>query len=248
MSILILGGTSDIAGEIAHRIAPGQEVVLAARRVEALEPLMGELVSSGATGVHPLEFEATDLESHRDVVRQARELTGSDITLAVVAFGILGDQQRAETDEAHAAMIATLDYTAQVSMLTVLADELRAQTGTHSAIVAFSSIAGWRARRANYVYGSTKAGLDAFCQGLSDALHGSQVRLITARPGFVIGSMTTGMTPAPMSVYPGDVADAVVSAVQKGRGSVTLWIPGRLRVLAWVMRLVPRPVWRKMPR
>lgn len=114
--------------------------------------------------------------------------------------------------------------------------------------MAFSSIAGWRARRANYVYGSTKAGLDAFCQGLSDALHGSAVSLITARPGFVIGSMTTGMSPAPMSVYPGDVADAVVDRITAGRGSATLWIPGRLRLLAWVMRMVPRPLWRRMPR
>lgn len=252
MSILILGGTSDIGGEIARRVAEGAEVVLAARRVEALGDLITELVALGAARVHPLEFEATDLSSHRGVIRRARELTGSDITLAVVAFGILGDQTRAETDEDHAVEIATTDYTAQVSMLTVLADELRAQQQTESSIVAFSSIAGWRARRANYIYGSTKAGLDAFCQGLSDALHGSHVRLITARPGFVIGSMTTGMTPAPMSVYPGDVADAVVQEVHNARGqrrgSRTLWIPGRLRVLAWVMRLIPRPVWRRMPR
>lgn len=248
MSILILGGTSDIGGEIAKRVATGEEVVLAARRVDALAELTKELLQLGATKVHPLSFEATDLTSHRDIVQQAQELAGP-ITLAVVAFGILGDQTRAETEEAHVVQIATLDYTAQVSMLTVVADELRTQ-GDKATIIAFSSIAGWRARRANYVYGSTKAGLDAFCQGLADALHGSSVRLITARPGFVIGSMTTGMKPAPMSVYPGDVADAVAAAVAKaGRGgSVTLWIPGRLRVLAWIMRLVPRPVWRRMPR
>lgn len=246
MSILILGGTSDIGTEIARRLAPGEQVVLAARRVDALGELTAELEALGASAVHPLTFEATDLGSHRAVVRQAQELAGP-ITCAVVAFGILGEQTRAETDEAHAVEIATLDYTAQVSMLTVLADELRTQDA-RSTIVAFSSIAGWRARRANYVYGSTKAGLDAFCQGLSDALHGSPVSVITARPGFVIGSMTTGMTPAPMSVYPGDVAEAVVHHITAGRGSATLWIPGRLRLLAWVMRLVPRPIWRRMPR
>ncbi len=246
MSILILGGTSDIGGEIARRLAPGDQVVLAARRVEALGELTAELEALGAVAVHPVQFEATDLGSHRAVVRQARDLAGP-ITCAVVAFGILGEQARAETDEAHAVEIATLDYTAQVSMLTVLADELRTQD-VRSTIVAFSSIAGWRARRANYVYGSTKSGLDAFCQGLSDALHGSAVSLITARPGFVIGSMTTGMSPAPMSVYPGDVADAVVDRIAAGRGSATLWIPGRLRLLAWVMRMVPRPLWRRMPR
>ncbi len=127
-------------------------------------------------------------------------------------------------------------------MLTVLADIMES-----GHIAAFSSIAGWRARRANYVYGSTKAGLDAFCQGLADRLHGGPLALITARPGFVIGSMTTGMKPAPLSVTPDVVARAVVRAMDSGR-SRTLWIPGALRLLAWVMRCVPRPLWRHMPR
>ncbi len=212
--------------------------MLAARRDTDPAPLY----DAGATAVHHLPFEATDLAGHRDIVTQALELTVG-VTTAVVAFGILGDQSRAERDEAHAAEIATVDYTAQVSMLTVLADVM-----DRGEIVAFSSIAGWRARRANYVYGSTKAGLDAFCQGLADRLHGSGLRLITARPGFVIGSMTTGMDPAPLSVTPDQVAEAVAAEIRTGRGSATLWIPGRLRLLAWVMRLVPRPVWRRMPR
>ena len=248
MSILILGGTSDIGAEIARRLCPGEQVVLAARRPAALTELSGELAEAGAEAVHVLDFEATAVGTHRELIGRAQELAG-EIRVAVVAFGILGSQERAEREEAHAVEIATVDYTAQVSVLTVLADELRRQSGP-AAIVAFSSIAGWRARRANYLYGSTKAGLDAFCQGLADALHGSRVRLITARPGFVIGSMTTGMSPAPLSVYPADVADAVVAQLHRpdATGSRTLWIPGRLRLLAWVMRLVPRVVWRRMPR
>ena len=118
---------------------------------------------------------------------------------------------------------------------------------TRGEIYAFSSIAGWRARRANYVYGSTKAGLDAFCQGLMDRLHGSGLNLILARPGFVIGKMTQGMTPAVMSVTPDVVADVVVEAAARGK-SATVWIPRRLAVLAAIMRVVPRPVWRHMPR
>ncbi|GAB3708295.1 SDR family oxidoreductase [Corynebacterium nasicanis] len=236
--ILLLGGTSEIGLELTARLCAGREVVLAARR----EPDSRMLLDAGATAVHHLPFEARDVASHRALVERARELTGG-ISTAIVAFGILGDQARAEHDEAHAVDIATIDYTAQVSALTVLADLLPL-----GEIVAFSSIAGWRARRANYVYGSTKAGLDAFCQGLSDRLHGSGLRLITARPGFVIGSMTAGMDPAPMSVTPGEVADAVAAEIRSGRGSTTLWIPRRLRLLAWVMRLVPRPIWRRMPR
>ncbi|BAU95839.1 oxidoreductase [Corynebacterium suranareeae] len=246
MSILLIGATSDIAGEIATLTCAGHDIVLAARRPEATSALVADLNKLGATSVHVLHFDATQLGTHRELVKKAKNLAG-EISLAVVAFGILGNQEQAESDEAHATTIATVDYTAQVSMLTVLADELRVQT-TPAAIVAFSSIAGWRARRANYVYGSTKAGLDAFCQGLADALHGSHVRMIIARPGFVIGSMTTGMKPAPMSVYPHDVAKAVVDAYTTKKKSTTVWIPGRLRVLAWIMRMVPRPLWRKMPR
>lgn len=235
--VLLLGARSDIGGEIAVRICSGREVVLAARGSDGLDDVKRRLLAAGATVVRAVNFDATDLDSHRRIVREAGEVTS-----AIVAFGILGDQELAEREEREAARIATVDYVAQVNMLTVLADEM-----ARGEIFAFSSIAGWRARRANYVYGSTKAGLDAFCQGLSDRLHGTGLNLILARPGFVIGAMTEGMKPAIMSVTPDVVADAVVEAAVKGR-STTVWIPRRLAVLATIMRLVPRPIWRHMPR
>ncbi|MCK7641381.1 SDR family oxidoreductase [Corynebacterium sp. CCM 8835] len=252
--VLLLGGRSDIGVHLAERLVAGREVVLAARDVSSLDDAARRMRAAGATSVHRLEFDATDLVRHRTVVERAVRLAGTPAH-AIVAFGVLGDQHRAEHDEAHAAHIATVDYTAQISVLTVLADVLT-ETATAeqpATIVAFSSVAGWRARRANYVYGSTKAGLDAFCQGLADQLHGGPVRLITARPGFVIGRMTEGMDPAPMSVTSAEVADAIVAEIrfQERRGrvrSTTLWIPRRLEALARVMRLVPRPVWRRMPR
>ena len=245
--VLILGGRSDIGGEIARRVAPGHDIVLAARGTHGMEGVVGRLRAAGARSVHLLDFDAADFPSHAGVVDRAIELAGP-LELAVVAFGILGDQQRAERDASHAVDITTIDYAAQISLLTLVSQRMH-----RGHIVAFSSIAGWRARRANYVYGSTKAGLDAFCQGLADKLHGSQVGLITARPGFVIGSMTEGMKPAPLSVRPADVAEAVVDCIARDarRGkprSRTMWIPRALQGLAWVMRLVPRPLWRHMPR
>nr|WP_282441195.1 SDR family oxidoreductase [Corynebacterium pygosceleis] len=253
-SVLLLGGRSDIGGELAARLVSGREAVLAARDTDSLDDVERRLREAGATAVHRIAFDAVDTERHREVVTRAMDLAGPPAHV-IVAFGVLGDQCRAEHDEAHAVHIATVDYTAQVSVLTVLADLLpRTATMNHPAtVIAFSSVAGWRARRANYVYGSTKAGLDAFCQGLADRLHGGPVRLITARPGFVIGRMTEGMDPAPLSVTSAEVADAIVGEIhsQERRGRVrctTLWIPRRLEALARVMRLVPRPVWRRMPR
>ena len=236
-TILLLGATSDIGGEIAQRICQGRDVVCAVRDVGVGVGVEKQLLNAGASSVRTVAFEATDLESHRALVESV-----DNLTTAIVAFGILGDQELAERDEREAVRIASVDYLAQVSMLTVLADVMQ-----RGEIFAFSSIAGWRARRANYVYGSTKAGLDAFCQGMADRLHGSELHLITARPGFVIGTMTNGMKPAIMSVTPDVVAEAVVSAASRGR-SQTVWIPGRLALLAFIMRLVPRPIWRHMPR
>ncbi|TKW69189.1 MAG: SDR family NAD(P)-dependent oxidoreductase, partial [Staphylococcus hominis] len=110
--VLILGGRSDIGGEIARRVAPGQDIVLAARGTHGMEGVVGRLRAAGACSVHLLDFDAADFPSHAGVVDRAIELAGP-LELAVVAFGILGDQQQAERDASHAVDIATIDYAAQ---------------------------------------------------------------------------------------------------------------------------------------
>jgi NAD(P)-dependent dehydrogenase (short-subunit alcohol dehydrogenase family) len=112
--------------------------------------------------------------------------------------------------------------------------------------VVFSSVAGVRVRRANYVYGSAKAGLDGFASGLADALYGSGVGLLIVRPGFVIGRMTEGMDPAPLSSTPAQVAAATARALSQGRR--TVWVPWALRPVFFGMRLLPQAVWRRLPR
>jgi short-subunit dehydrogenase len=166
------------------------------------------------------------------------------VSVVVVAFGVLGDQRRAETDTAHALSIVHTDYVAHVGVLTELANLLRAQG--NGQLVVFSSVAGVRVRRANYVYGSAKAGLDGFASGLADALHGSGVQLLLVRPGFVVGRMTAGMRPAPFSSTPEQVATATVAALRRGRGEV--WVPPVLRPVFAVMRSLPRAAWRRLPR
>ena len=241
--IVIFGGRSEIGIELATLLAPGATVVLAARRADDLGEQVSALLGAGATAVAVREFDADDLESHGPLVESVVAEHGP-IGTAVLAFGILGDQGLAEKDRAHAAAIVHTDFVAQVSLLTVLAATMRA-AGSGS-IVVFSSVAGVRVRRANYVYGSAKAGLDGFCSGLADALHSSGVRLLVVRPGFVVGRMTQGMTPAPFSSTPAQVASATARALAKGRR--TVWVPPVLRPVFAVMRLVPQFIWRRMPR
>jgi short-subunit dehydrogenase len=241
--VAIFGGRSEIGLELATRLAPGATVLLAARRADKLADEAAVVRAAGATAVHVREFDADDLASHAPLIESIVADHGP-IQTAILAFGILGDQARAEKDPAHAVAIVQTDYVAQVSLLTVLAETMRA--AGRGTIVTFSSIAGARVRRANYVYGSAKAGLDGFCSGLADALHGSGVRLLVMRPGFVIGRMTEGMTPAPFSRTAPQVADATVRALKGNRSSV--WFPWQVGALAMVMRMLPRRVWRRMPR
>lgn len=242
-TVLLLGGRSEIGLEIAVRLAPGRNIVLAARRSGELSEQEQMLKNAGAVDVSTVEFDADAVDTHGELLGAVVAEHGR-ISVAVLAFGILGDQARAETDAAHAVAVVHTDYVAQISILTHLAEIMRRQ-GTGK-IVVFSSVAGVRVRRANYVYGSAKAGLDGFASGLGDALHGSGVQLMLVRPGFVIGKMTEGMSPAPMSSTPSQVADAVVRGLKSG--ATRVWVPRILQPVFFVMRLLPQTIWRRMPR
>lgn len=253
-TVLVLGGRSEIGLAVARRLVGNgaRTVVLAARRSADLDVQEAVLRQAGATTVDRVEFDADDVARHRAFLDDIVNRHGR-IDVVVTAFGILGDQQRAETDTAHALAVVHTDYVAHLSILTELVKVLRAQDlaatdgeQSRGRLVVFSSVAGVRVRRANYVYGSAKAGLDGFASGLADALAGSGVHLLLVRPGFVIGRMTEGMSPAPFSSTPDQVAEATVRALRRRRDVV--WVPGVLRAVFAVMRFVPRPVWRRLPR
>jgi short-subunit dehydrogenase len=242
-TVVLLGGRSQIGIATVELLAPGRVVILAARRSDDLAEETARIRAAGALAVHGVEFDATDTTAHPAGLDKIVAEHGP-VGVVVLAFGVLGNQALAEHDPAHAVAVAHTDYVAQISVLTVLANLLRSQGAGQ--IVVFSSIAGVRVRRANYVYGSAKAGLDGFASGLADALHGSGVHLLLVRPGFVIGRMTEGMTPLPPSSTPEQVAAAVVKGLETRAGSV--WVPRVLGPVAFVMRLVPQRIWRQMPR
>lgn len=243
-SVLVLGGTSEIALATVRKLLAQrlQKVVLAGRDREALTAAGKDLEAAGAKTVDVVELDALDFDSHEAVIRDVFAVHG-DIDLVVLAFGVLGDQERAETDADEARRIIDSNFTGAVSVLIPVTAALRAQG--HGTIVVLSSVAGERARRSNFVYGSSKAGLDAYCQGLGDSLDGTGVRVVIVRPGFVHTRMTEGMQPAPLSTDPDTVADAIVAGL--GKGQEIIWVPGPLRLVMSALRHVPRPVFRKLP-
>jgi decaprenylphospho-beta-D-erythro-pentofuranosid-2-ulose 2-reductase len=243
-SILVLGATSDIAQATLQRIVNThtKHVILAARNPEALETETKELQRLGARDVHTVPFDATDYASHDAFVDNVFATAG-DIDLVLIAFGVLGDQASAELDGAETRSILETNFVGAASVAAPLVRRLHAQG--HGAIVALSSVAGERARRSNYIYGSSKAGFDAYFQGLGDRLQGSGVRVMVVRPGFVRTKMTAGMKAAPLATTPEAVADAIVSGLRHKRE--TIWVPGTLRYVMSVLRHMPRAIFRRLP-
>jgi decaprenylphospho-beta-D-erythro-pentofuranosid-2-ulose 2-reductase len=166
------------------------------------------------------------------------------VDLLISAAGVLVPQPELDRDPLRAGLLVETNFTAHVTTILAAVERMRRQG--HGTVVVLSSVAAVRPRKANFVYGSAKAGLDAFARGLADAVHGTGVRVLLVRPGFVVGRMTAGMPPAPLSSTPAQVGAAVAAALDGTQTQV--WVPRSLGLFAVVLPLVPRSVWRRMRR
>jgi decaprenylphospho-beta-D-erythro-pentofuranosid-2-ulose 2-reductase len=241
-SLLLLGGTSDIALALAQAYAARAplRVVLAARPSVRRDTAADALRGLGCT-VEALDFDAREPRTHADVIAAAA--VGGDLDVSLVAYGVLGDNEQAWTDVDAAMELAEVNFVGPVATGVALAQQIKAQG--HGVVVALSSVAGERARRSNFVYGSTKAGFDAFYTGLGEALRPDGGRVLVVRPGFVRSKMTEGLDPAPLAVTPEQVAAAVVDAVASGAEQI--WVPKPMRAVMSGLRHLPRPVFRRLP-
>ena len=244
-TVLVFGGTSEIGQALLRRLAArrARTVVLAGRHPVALEAVAAELREAGVTTVETVAFEAEDTDAHARLVDDVFARHG-DVDLALVAFGELGDQAALEKDPAAAARLARVNYAAAVSVGLAVAGHLRDQG--HGNLVALSSVAAERPRRSNFVYGSTKAGMDAFFRGLGDSLRGTGARVMVVRPGFVHTRMTAGMQPQPFATTPEAVAGDIVRGLETG--AETVWAPPILRWVMTVLRHLPAPIVRRLDR
>jgi decaprenylphospho-beta-D-erythro-pentofuranosid-2-ulose 2-reductase len=241
--VIVLGGTSEIGLAVVRELqrAAVREVALVGRNRESLESAAEELRAAGCPQVITVELDALDLDRHAEGIERAfGELGGGDIV--VLAVGVLGERGGLPEDVAGAVEVMQVNLVGAGSLLIHAARALRERGG--GTIVVLSSVAAERARRSNAVYGASKAGLDALAQGLADALHEEGVRILVVRPGFVRTRMTTGLDPAPLSTTPQAVAERVLDGLNGGAD--TVWAPRALRLLMLVMRMLPRPLFRRI--
>ena len=249
-AILLLGGTSEIGLAICERYlrnANARIVLADLPNHPGKDAAIAQLKAAGAKSVDWIDFDGIDTASHPAVIEAA--FAGGDIDVAIVAFGLLGNAEELWQDQRKAVQIAQINYTAAVSVGVLLGEKMRAQG--FGRIIAMSSAAGERVRRSNFVYGSTKAGLDGFYLGLGEALREYGVRVLVIRPGQVRTTTTiehwksTGAKEAPFTVDKEAVAELAVTATAKGKELV--WAPGAFRYVMMVLRHIPRPIFRKLP-
>jgi decaprenylphospho-beta-D-erythro-pentofuranosid-2-ulose 2-reductase len=243
-TLLLLGGTSEIGLAICEEyLKKGPlRVILAAL---ADDPLRGDAVEqlerAGASRVDLIDFDALAFDDHGKVIDAA--WAEGDVDVAIVAFGIMGDSEELWQNQRKAVLACGINYTAAVSVGVLLGEKLKAQG--FGQIIAMSSVAGERVRRSNFVYGSTKAGLDGFYLGLGEALRPFGARVLVIRPGQVRTKLSAHVKEAPLTVEKQQVAALAVRAV--GQGKELIWAPGAFRYVMMVLRHIPRPIFRRLP-
>ena len=242
LKILILGATSGIA-EATCRIwaAQGASLFLVARNPEKLAAVAADLKTRGAAYVDTQVADLDDTTSHPTLLAHAiNSLTGMDV--AYIAYGILGDQAAAEKDFEVAAQILHTNFVTTVSLLTWLANFcVQRHAGTLAVI---SSVAGDRGRKSNYLYGASKAGLDAFLGGLRNRVDREGVTVLTIKPGPIKTAMTAHM---PGSQKFADV-DATARTIAKAIAARkdTLYVPFQWRPIMAVIRAIPETFFKKL--
>ena len=241
-SVLLLGGTSDIGVAAVRQLARGNRltrVVLAARDLAAVQVVADSLVSDfKSLSVSCVGFDACTDPTAGEAIDAA--FSAGPVDCVINAAGLLGTDIDTRADLAGIDRMLTVNYTSAVlSGSRVISRFTEQGFGT---LVVISSVAAERARGDNYVYASTKAGLDAWAAGLADSLADEPIDVVVVRPGFVHTKMTAGLKVQPMSVTPEQVGIVISHAIAKRTPLV--WAPATVRPLMSVMRHLPRPVFR----
>jgi decaprenylphospho-beta-D-erythro-pentofuranosid-2-ulose 2-reductase len=244
-SVVVLGGSSEIAGALVDRLVADQcrIVVLAGRDPEALAQAAKRAQDNGAETVRTVVFDALDVVHTESAIEACFDAIGESVDLVLVTLGLLGDAAADVREATRITENITVNFVWPAVALGSIAQRLRHQG--YGRVVVFSSVAGVRIRETNFIYGSAKSGLDGYALGLAETLRGSGVHVQIVRPGFVRTKMTAGLGSAPFAVDPEVVATAVMRGIE--RNLPIIWVPSTLRWVFLVLRHMPQPLWRRLP-
>ncbi|PTU31989.1 SDR family oxidoreductase [Stenotrophobium rhamnosiphilum] len=236
--ILIIGATSAIAEATARVFAArGDALVLAGRDTQQLSRIADDLKIRGAAQANTLELDANDFAKHESAIQQATDHLGG-LDIALIAHGTLSNQSDCEKDFSLALKELNSNAISVMSLLTVLANRMQAQKSGQLAVI--GSVAGDRGRPSNYVYGTAKAAVATFCEGLRARLYSHNVNVLLIKPGFVDTPMTAAFKKGPLWAKPDLIAKLIVRALD--RRAAIIYTPSFWALIMLIIRSIPRPI------
>lgn len=242
--LLVLGGGSDIAAAFVERIADAglEQVVLAGRPGGSRDDAVAALTEACPNvTITAADFDGAVTGTHQSTLQVIDESAGP-FDAVVISFGQLGEPFTIDIDPVEAAALAHVNYSGVVSATLASLRILRGEPDAR--LIVFSSIAAVRPRIGNIIYGSAKAGLDAFVRELAAPAEKVGVSVVLVRPGFVHSRMTEGLDAAPFATTPAEVANDMVEGLAKGRA--VIHSPAVLAPVGLVLKNLPGAVWRRI--
>lgn len=241
--VLIIGATSAIVEATARQFASnGDSIFLVGRSESKLASVGADLKVRGAGKVGTAILEAMDFNRQAEIVERAASFLGG-IDVALIGYGTLPDQEAANSDAALVRRAMDVNAVSTVCLMTHLAEFFEgARAGTLAVI---SSVAGDRGRASNYVYGSAKAAVSHYAQGLRCRLASSGVRVVTIKPGFVDTPMTAQFSKGMLWATPESVAKRIHSSILAGGDIV--YVPWFWKWIMTVIRIIPERLFKRLP-
>ena len=240
--VLVLGATSAIAMAVMLKLAPrGAHFFLVARNPVRLEAVRRDLLTRGAASASAYALDLNDTDAHPRMLATAAEALGT-IDLALIAHGILGNQEQDQASYAAAEIVLRTNFLSAVSLITWLSNYF--ESTRQGTLAVISSVAGDRGRKSNYVYGASKGALNIFLDGVRNRVDRAGVQVLTIRPGFVSTPMTAHLPQGPLFASPARVADGILKAIAQRKD--VLYVPGFWALIMWVIRNIPQSIFKKL--
>ena len=241
-NVLVVGATSAIAQAVVKRFAgDGDNLFLVARNPAKLQIVADDARVRGASRVGTLALDMTELDKHREMLNAAEESIGA-LDVVFVAYGTLPDQKACEASVEKTLEALSVNAISVIALLTLVANDFEQRR--HGTIAVISSVAGDRGRQSNYVYGTAKAAVSTFTQGLRNRLFRSGVKVVTIKPGFVDTPMTAHIKKGPLFASADSVGSRIYKAIVNGEDVV--YVPWFWAVIMWVIKAIPESLFKRL--
>jgi len=248
LTALITGASSGIGRDLARRFAAdGHDVVLVARRADALRALADDLSAQHHVQARPL---AADLTKPDAPMRIAKELSGAGIGVEIVVnnagFGLQGT-------------VAELPLERQLEMIQVNVAALTALTRiflpailqrNRGGILNVASTAAFQPGPLMAVYYATKAYVESFTEALAEEVRGTALRISCLCPGPTVTGFAEAAAMTDTNLFRGSTmtsADVARIGYDGWKTGKVLIVPGLSNKIGMsVVRMSPRPMVRRV--